>query len=127
MSKKDPNYIVKVEQAIAHKYGDEAVANPKANWDTEKEKIYLEQMKELYSKQKSNDSANDKIEVNGVKVSRKLLNRESKKGCPVCGAFSHSVRDDVSLAKFECCYKCYVQWVEDREDRWMTGWRPNKK
>lgn len=127
MSNKDPNYIVKVEQAIAQKYGDEAVANPKANWDPEKEKVYLEQMKELYSKQKKNDEANEKVEVNGIKVSRKLLIRESKRGCPVCGAFSHSTRDDVSLVKFDCCYKCYVQWVEDREDRWATGWRPNNK
>ena len=33
MSKeKDPNYVVKVEKAIADKYGEEAIQNPKANW-----------------------------------------------------------------------------------------------
>ena len=56
---KDPDYIVRVEQAITQKYGEEAIQNPKANWDTEKEKVYLEQMRELYKKQKKNDEAND--------------------------------------------------------------------
>ena len=126
MKKDDPDYIVRVEQAIADKYGDEAIQNPKADWDENKEKVYLEQMRDLYKKQKKNDAANDKVEVNGIKVSRKLLNRESKTGCPVCGAFSHSTRDDVSLVKFNCCYKCYIKWVEGREDRWKQGWRPNE-
>jgi len=122
----DPNYIVKVEQAIVKKYGEEAIQNPKAEWDEEKEKVYLEQMRELYKKQKKNDEANDKVELNGIKVSRKLLNRESKTGCPVCGSFSHSTRDDVSLVKFDCCYKCYIKWVEGREERWKEGWRPDE-
>ena len=39
---KDPDYIVKVEQAIAKKYGEEAIQNPKAEWDENKEKVYLE-------------------------------------------------------------------------------------
>ena len=123
---KDPDYIIKIEQAITKKYGEETIQNPKANWDTEKEKLYLEQMRELYKKQKKNDESNDKVEVNGIKVSKKLLNRESKTGCPVCCAFSHSTRDDVSLVKFNCCYKCYIKWVEGREERWKKGWRPNE-
>ena len=48
----DPHYIVKLEKAIAEKYGEEAIQNPKAEWDENKEKVYLEQMRELYKKQK---------------------------------------------------------------------------
>ena len=44
---KDPDYIVRVEQAIAQKYGEEAIQNPKAEWDENKEIVYLEQMREL--------------------------------------------------------------------------------
>ena len=29
MSKKDPNYVVKLEKAIAEKYGEETIQNPK--------------------------------------------------------------------------------------------------
>ena len=37
MNKKDPNYVVKLEKAIAKKYGDEAIENPKKHWSDEKE------------------------------------------------------------------------------------------
>ena len=33
--------IIHYEKAIAEKYGDEAVQNPRANWTPEKEKEYL--------------------------------------------------------------------------------------
>ena len=45
--------------------------------------------------------------------------------CPVCDTYSFNVKDDVYMNKFQCCWKCYIQWVEDREDRWQSGWRPN--
>ena len=41
MSEKDPNYTVKVEKAIAKKYGEETIQHPKSNWTDEKEKEYL--------------------------------------------------------------------------------------
>ena len=30
------------------------------------------------------------------------------------------------MSKFDCCEKCYIQWVEGREERWKKGWRPNE-
>ena len=126
MTNKDLNYIASVEKAIKDKYGDEAIQNPMSNWDEEKEKQYLEQMKELYNKSTKNKEWKDKVDVNGIKVTKKLLNRESLKTCPVCGAFPKSVKDDVCLVKFDCCNNCYIQYVEGREDRWLQGWRPNE-
>ena len=127
MTKKDTNRIAAIEKAISEKYGDETIANPHANWDENKEKKYLQQMKELYAKSSINSSWKDKIDVNGIKVSKKLLNRESLSSCPVCGSFPKKSMDDVCLAKFECCNKCYIQYVEGREGRWLKGWRPNLK
>ena len=43
---KDPDHLIKVEKAIQEKYGDEAIQNPKANWDPEKEKDFLKKVKE---------------------------------------------------------------------------------
>ena len=64
---------------------------PKADWDETKEKsLSRADARTLQETKEKNDEANDKVELNGIKVSRKLLNRESKTGCPVCGAFSHS-------------------------------------
>jgi len=122
----DPNKIAAIEKAIAEKYGEETVQNPKGNWSETKEKDYLEQSREFYKKQYENEAWQEKVEVNGIKISKKLLNRESLKTCPVCGNFPKSTKDDVCLVKFECCNSCYIQYVEDREERWLQGWRPHE-
>ena len=125
MSTKDPNYAVKVEQAIAEKYGEEAVVNPKSQWDEEKEKEYLGQLKDVYKVGMPSEDF-DKEEIHGVFIPSKLLKEESKRSCPVCNTYSFKSYDDVYMTKFECCRNCYIQWIEHREDRWMKGWRPNK-
>jgi hypothetical protein len=84
---KDPDKIAAVEKAIAEKYGKEAIQNPKGNWDEDKEKEYLKQSKEFYKKKSRNEEWQEKVDVNGIKISKKLLTRESLKNCPVCGAF----------------------------------------
>ena len=127
MTEKDYNFIAKVEQAIEDKYGEEAIQNPKANWSEEKEKEYLEQIKKIQQKQRKTSEAKDKIEVNGFFISKKLLNKDSKRACPVCETYSFEMKDDLYMNKFECCFGCYVQWVEGREERWESGWRPEKQ
>ena len=117
--------LAAIEKAIAEKYGKETIQNPRANWDETKEKEYLQQSRHFYQKQRKNDEWQEKVDVNGIKISKKLLNRESLKSCPVCGSFPKKTMDDVCLLKFECCSKCYIQHVEGREERWLKGWRPN--
>ena len=123
---KNPDRIAAVEKAIKEKYGSETIQNPRSNWDEEKEKEYLRQMKELYQRDSKNERWQEKVDVNGIKISKKLLNRESLKNCPICGAFPKKTLDDVCLVKFECCSKCHIQYVEGREKRWLKGWRPNE-
>ena len=127
MSKDKLNHIAAVEQAISKKYGDETVQNPKANWDENKEKEYLQQMRKLYEKTNRNESFQEKIDVNGIKVSKKLFNRDSLQHCSVCSSLARKSTDDVCLLKYECCYKCYIQYVEGREQRWEKGWRPKNE
>ena len=57
--KKDPNYAIKVEKAIAKKYGEETIQNPKKNWDDDKEKKYLSQIKECYNANTHNHGDDD--------------------------------------------------------------------
>ena len=87
MKDKDLNQIAAVEKAIAEKYGAEAIVNPKSKWNELKEKEYLSQMREFYQKIKKNEEHEEKIDINGIKVSKKLLNRESLTSCIVCGTF----------------------------------------
>ena len=125
MSKDKLNHIAAVEQAISKKYGDETVQKPKANWDENKEKEYLQQMKEFYQKTQRIEESQEKVDVNGIKVSKKLFNRDALRSCPICNSFARRSMDDVCLVKFDCCFNCYIQYVEHREERWLKGWRPN--
>ena len=125
MSNKDWNNLAKIEQAISKKYGDDAIQNPKANWTDDKEKDYLIQIRKLTEKEYSLLEKDEKVELNGILVPKKLLNKESNRTCDVCSVYSFDVRDDVYMNKYDCCFKCYIQWVEDREERWQSGWRPN--
>ena len=125
MKDKDPHYVVKLEKAIAEKYGKEAIQNPKSGWTPEKEKEYIEQVKKIQEKRNQKQDASEKVETNGFLINKKLLNREQKRNCPVCESYSLEMKDDVYMTKFDCCFKCYIQYVEDREERWNTGWRPN--
>lgn len=122
--KKDPNYVARIEKAIAEKYGKEAIQNPRGNWTPEKEADFVEQLRAANLKIKELERKIEKIEVNGVLVSQKLLSRETNRSCPVCNKYSFESKDDVYMNKFDCCFTCYIQYVEDREERWANGWRP---
>ena len=129
MSKKlDLNDIARFEKAIAKKYGPEAIENPRKHWNDEKEKSYQDQIKKLAEKELAFEEKDDKVEQDGFLISKKLLNKDTtRRSCPVCNTYSFKIRDDVFMNKFECCEKCYVQWVEGREERWKSGWRPNNE
>ena len=122
--KKDLNYIAKLEKAIRKKYGEEAIENPAKHWDEEKEKEYLLQLKDFVEKQRKKETAIEPENVNGVLITRKLLNRDNKINCPVCSSMIRTVNDDIYMLKYDCCEKCFFQYVDGREDRWLKGWRP---
>ena len=123
----DLNDIARFEKAIAKKYGPEAIENPRKHWNDEKEKSYQDQIKKLAEKERAFEESEEKIEVDGILISKKLLTRETiRRDCPVCDTFSFNLKDDAYMMKYDCCYKCFIQWVDGREERWETGWRPPK-
>ena len=73
--KKDLNYIAGLEKAISKKYGEEAVQNPSANWTPEKEKEYLQQLKENKIKEMTKDRVEER---EGFLFSAKLIKKDSK-------------------------------------------------
>ena len=124
MSEKDLNYIAGLEKAIKKKYGEEAVENPAKFWDEEKENEYIEQLEEFIEKQKKLESMSEMENVDGILVSRKLLNKEAILNCLTCSSKIKTINDDIYFTKFDCCEKCYIKYVEGREERWLKGWRP---
>ena len=99
--------------------------NPHSLWDEEKEEDYINQIKKLAEKEQKRHESKEKLKKDGFFLSKNLINKKSKRECPICETYSFEMKDDLYMNKFECCFKCFVQWVEDREDRWSTGWRPN--
>lgn len=119
---KELNEIAKIEKAIKEKYGEEAIQNPKRSWDTEKENKYLEELKAFYERNVRKKSTEI---VGDIKIKTRKASHDVSRTCPVCSSYSFSGRDDLYMTKFECCFDCYIQYVEGREERWKTGWRPN--
>ena len=125
MVEKDFDYIARLEKAIKKKYGQETIINPKSNWDDEKEQQYLEQLKEYSKKQQAIKEESERIEKDGFFLPKNLINRKNKRKCSVCETYSFKIKDDLYINKFECCWLCYIQWIDGREERWKKGWRPN--
>ena len=93
-------------------------------WDDKKEESYLKQLKKFVQKLERHEADSVHENVNGVLITKKLLNKERKNICPVCGSSVKNINDDIYILKFDCCEKCYISYVEGREARWMKGWRP---
>ena len=124
MKEKDLNYIAGLEKAIKKKYGEETIQNPANSWDEQKEKSYIQQLDEFVDKQKKFEYDSDAENVDGILVSRKLLNKEGILKCLTCNKETKTINDDIYFTKFDCCEACYIKYVDGREQRWLKGWRP---
>jgi hypothetical protein len=118
MKKTDLNTVAKLERAISKKYGQIAVKNPRSFWTKEKELDYLQQIKERFKQDLRQREDTEKINKDGFFVSKKLLTRDEDRVCPACFEYSFSLKDDLYMNKYDCCWKCYVHFVEGREERW---------
>lgn len=126
MNKKDPNYIAALEKAVKEKYGELATMHPKYFWNQEKEREYIADTKETAKKELNYEQSREKVDLGGILIPKKLINKNDHRDCSVCKEYSFTKTDDVYLNKFNTCQKCYIKYIEDREARWMSGWRPKE-
>ena len=56
---------------------------------------FLEALKVGAARMRERSGDNKKVDVNGVLISQKLLNRETNRECPVCSVYSFDKKDDV--------------------------------
>lgn len=124
--KYDLNQVAAIERAMKEKYGETSIINPKSGWDESKEAEYLQQVKEKMRAEGSNENKYEQIDLDGILIPKKLINSKQKRKCEYCNQYSFNREDDVYFSKYETCQKCYVRYIEDREERWKSGWRPNK-
>ena len=118
MNKIDSNWVAKIEKAIAAKYGHIAIQNPRSFWNEEKEVGYLDQIRQRYKKDNKQRETVEKINKDGFFLSKKLLTKDEDRVCPACFEYSFALKDDLYMNKYDCCWKCYVHFVEGREERW---------
>lgn len=122
---KDPNYLINLEKAIIETYGEETVRNPKFYWNEEKEKDYLKQLKDVYSV-KTDSEGSDMVNQDGILIPKRLFKKENNKVCVSCKHYSFDRKDDIYLNKYKTCFKCYINYVEFREEKWLAKIYPEK-
>lgn len=123
----DLNYIAKLEKTISEKYGEKATLNPRSFWNDEKEKEYIDLSRQTLIKEEQNSKTKEKVEYEGILVNKNLLKNNLNKTCDGCKTYSFNSKDDVYLLKYNSCYSCYIKYIEDRENRWLSGWRPTER
>jgi hypothetical protein len=125
MKKVDYNYVAAVEKSISQKYGKETVQDFRSSWHEEKEKEYLEQLKKIRVSNRNKRSSKQNLEIDDIVIRKRRTNKEDHRSCPVCKTYSFSAADDLYMNRFDCCEQCYINFVEFREERWKSGWRPS--
>jgi len=119
-SEEEYKKIALLEKAITQKYGQEAIKNPKSCWDDEKEKKYLEQLKESYHEEQ-NYEGDMKIPQENFLVSKRVLEMErEERVCPICKIYSFKSKDDVYMLKYGCCYNCFLAYKEGKKQQKKT-------
>jgi len=111
---RDLNFVQALEKAVKEKYGEQATYNPKQFWNEEKEKQFIEDQKHFIDKKYKNEQNKEKVEVDGVLLPKKLINKNIDKECSLCKKYSFDKRDDLYLNKFKTCYRCYMCKLEDK-------------
>lgn len=44
--------------------------------------------------------------------------------CPLCERVMRSSACNSTWLNWGCCIDCFIAFVEHREERWKSGWRP---
>ena len=79
----DWDKIAAIERAVKEKYGENAIHNPKANWNEEKEKNYIEQIKKQSIEDSNKIEKLETIQENGFLIKKKLFTTKTSRVCPV--------------------------------------------
>jgi hypothetical protein len=125
--RRDQRYVQALSDELARQYG-EKVVQPIDDFVTECDRAQIARSrKEFDQRSIKKKKETEKIDAGGFLISKKA--RDKKRGertCPVCNKFSFYFKDDIYMARYQCCENCFIVYVEGREERWKSGWRPNE-
>ena len=46
--------------------------------------------------------------------------------CEICSYSLITKEDFDTNEKYDCCYSCFLKFIESRKKEWLSGWRPSK-
>lgn len=46
--------------------------------------------------------------------------------CPICSYIMKGSRSNITYYEYGCCDHCYIAFIEGREEKWKSGWRPTQ-
>ena len=85
--KKDYDYIAAVEKAIVEKYGKDAVQDFRSTWSPDKEREYLQDLKQR----------NDIKNKNNLELQIAFSGSKNNRTCPVCKTYSFKSIDATNI------------------------------
>ena len=47
--------------------------------------------------------------------------------CPLCQNIMKGSKSNNTFYNFGCCVGCFIEFIEGREERWKSGWRPSSE
>ena len=56
-----------------------------------------------------------------------LINKKDSFFCDICNYPFCSYEDFKTKNKHNCCFDCYLKFIEARKKEWNDGWRPTKE
>ena len=128
MTKKiDASYVAGLEKAVAEKYGKDAVQDFRTEWEEEKEKRYLQQLKDRQNSLNERDTSEETVKEGDFVLKTRRKQDSVERTCPVCKTYSFSPQDDLYMNRFKTCRLCYFDFVFAREEDWAAGKRPTQK
>ncbi len=111
-------------QILEEKFGKFATVDIGAFWNSVKEEHLRQFLKEELKKNDKKYRQEEYIKVSEILFSKNMFVRK-KHNCTVCGKYNYKLDDLRYAFRYETCQRCYVRYIEAREERWRAGWRPN--
>lgn len=111
---KDWDKVALLERAVEEKYGNEAIKNLK--------QFAVDVSEE--DKQEFSFKVYRTTEKNVTLKHSELINDSNS--CPCCGKYHiyFTIYDDINISRFDACATCFYKYIDGREERWLSGWRP---
>ena len=56
-----------------------------------------------------------------------MARHKEKFFCNICGFPLKTNKDFSADLEYDCCYDCYLTFIEAKKEEWKNNWRPEKK